>query len=102
MKDNREALEGEQTQGKDEGIQYRMTVSPAPTSIIAVYVFDSKALDTDIKATHMPTGTPSFVGSVITFPVLTGLLLNHLYRVEVRYSDGTNIIEPYFMVYCDR
>lgn len=100
--DNREVLEGQQAQGKDESIQYTMTVSPAPASIIGVYVFDAEALDTDIKATHMPSGAVSFVGSIITFPLLTALVLDHLYRVEVRYSDGTNTIEPYFMVYCDR
>ena len=100
--DNREVLEGKQAQGKDESIQYTMTVSPAPTSIIGVYVYDSKTLDTDAKATHMPSGAASFVGNVVTFPLLTALVLNHMYRVEVRYSDGTNTLEPYFMVYCNR
>jgi len=100
--DNREVLEGIQYQGKDESACYSVNVSPAPASIIGVYVFDTDDLDTDIKATHMPSGAASFVGNVITLPLLTALVMGHKYRVEVRYSDGTNTIEPYFMVYCNR
>lgn len=103
MNDNtRQVIEGQQAQGKDESIQYAITVSPAPASIIGVYVYNSKALNTDIKSTHMPTGSASFVGSVITLPLLTALVLGQVYRVEVRYTDGTNIIEPYFLVSCQR
>ena len=98
----REVTEGEQTQGKDETITYTMTVSPAPTSIVGVYVFNKTALDTDIKTTHMPTGSASFTGSVITLPPLTALVMGQKYRVEVRYSDGVNTLEPYILFVCDR
>ena len=102
MATRREVTEGEQTQGKDETITYTITVSPAPTSIIGVYVFNKTALDTDIKTTHMPTGSASFVGSVITLPPLTALVMGQKYRVEVRYSDGVNTLEPYIWFQCDR
>jgi hypothetical protein len=98
----REVAEGQQWQGKDEKITYTITVSPAPTSITAVYVFDCTDLDTDAKSTHMPTGSASFVGSVITLPPLTALVLDHEYRIECKYTDGVNILEPYFFVYCNR
>jgi len=97
----REVIEGKQTQGKDETITYTITVSPAPTSIVGVYIFDQEASATDIKTTHMPTGSTSFLASVITLPPLTALVRGHTYRVEVRYSDGVNVIEPYMVVYCD-
>lgn len=102
MAAHREVIEGEQRQGKDETITYTITVSPAPTSIVGVYVFDRTALDTDIKATHMPSGSASFVGSVITLPPLTALVTGRKYRVEVRYSDGVNVLEPYILFQCDR
>jgi len=102
MAGHRETIEGEQYQGKDETITYTLTVSPAPTSIVGVYVFDRTALDTDIKATHMPSGSASFTGNVITLPPLTALVMGHRYRVEVRYSDGVNVLEPYINFTCDR
>lgn len=102
MAAEREVIEGEQRQGKDETITYTITVSPAPTSIVGVYVFDKTALDTDVKSTHMPSGSASIAGSVITLPPLTALVLGHKYRVEVRYSDGVNTLEPYILFQCDR
>lgn len=102
MPARREVLEGQQAQGKDETITYTITVSPAPTSIVGVYVFEQQAPDTDIKAVKMPSGAASFVGSIITLPPLTALVKDSIYRVEARYSDGVNILEPYFLVLCER
>jgi hypothetical protein len=104
MADIREVIEGVQYQGKDESIQYTVTVNPAPQvgSTPMVYVFDEAAPDTDVKATVMPAGSLSFAGSVITLPNLTALTLHHSYRVEIRYTDGTNTLEPYFRVECHR
>lgn len=96
----REVLEGIQTQGADETITYTVTVSPAPTSIIGVDVFDERT-DLSVQPTVMPTGQASFVGSVITCPPLTALVVGKGYRVEVKYTEGTNIIECYFRVYCE-
>lgn len=100
--DSREVLEGRIEQGKDESIRYRITVDPAATSVISVQVFDVAALDTNIAATVMPDGNPTISGDEITLANLTGLTIDHTYRVEVRYTDGVNILEPWFGVVCVR
>jgi hypothetical protein len=104
MADSRQITEGVQYQGKDESVQYKITVDPVPLvgSTPTVYVFDSTAPDTDIKATVMPAGSLSFSGAIVTLPNLTGLTIGHLYRVEVRYTDSINTLEPYFLVSCNR
>lgn len=101
MARNREVSEGVQEQGADESIRYTLSVSPAPSSIISVKVYELPAY-TDVTATVMPSGTASYVGSVITLPLLTALTTDRAYRIEVRYSDGVNTIEPYMMVQCRR
>jgi hypothetical protein len=35
-------------------------------------------------------------------PPLTALVMGQEYRVEVRYSDGVNTLEPYILFQCDR
>jgi hypothetical protein len=99
---NREATGELAPQGQNESCVYAMTVDPAPASVIGVYVFDEKAPTVDIKATHMPSGAASIAGSIITLPALTALVDGHAYRIEVRYSDGAQTLEPYFIVYCER
>ena len=99
---SRQVLDGEIEQGRDETKTYTVTVSPTPTAVVGVYVFNKTSLDDDIKATHMPTGSASIGGNVITLPPLTGLLIGQKYRVEVRWTDGVNILENYIWFRCDR
>lgn len=97
----REVLEGLQPQGKDEVIVYTVTVSPAPTAVNGVTVTDEKT-DLDVTATVMPTGSPSYAGSVITLPPLRSLTEGRTYRVELQYTSGVNTLEPFFRVLCER
>lgn len=97
---SREVTEGLQQQGADESIQYALTVSPAPTEVSDVKVYDVTGIPVDVTATVMPTGAAAAVGAVITLPLLTALTVDHLYRVEVRYTDGVNVVEPFFRVLC--
>jgi hypothetical protein len=85
-------------QGVDEVIGYALTVDPAASSVVAVKVFDMSADALDVTSTVMPTGSASISGSNIILPQLRALTVSHTYRVEVRYSDGTNTFEPYFLV----
>ena len=97
---SREVTEGLQQQGADEAIQYTLTVAPTPTSVTDVTVYDVTGIPVDVTATVMPAGDAAVDGAVITLPLLTGLTADHLYRVEVRYTDGTNVVEPFFRVLC--
>lgn len=97
----REVIEGLQSQGVDEKVVYMMTVDPAPSSVIAVTVWDEH-VDEDVTEDVMPTGTAQISGSVVTLPRLLGLTEGRTYRVEVLYSDGTNELEPYFRVLCEQ
>lgn len=97
----REVIEGVQEQGADESVRYTVTVDPEPSSITAVKVYSLPAL-TDVTATVMPSGTASNVGGVITLPNITALTESVAYRVEIKYTDGTNTLEPYFIIQCRR
>lgn len=102
MSNSRGVVEGLQVQGVDEILVYSITVSPAPSSVSQVKVYDETASFLDVTATVMPTGSASYSGSVITLPALKLLTEGHVYRVEVLYGDGTNTFEPYFRVHGER
>ena len=87
-------------QGVDEEIVYTVDVSnvgSSPTSV-GVDVFLMNSPTTSVKATVMPSGSPSVVGNVITLPALKLLTANNTYRVEVKYTIGSSVVENYFHV----
>jgi hypothetical protein len=95
----REVVEGIQHQGVDEEIAYSVTTTPygpGPTNV-AIVAKDVTNSYLDVSSTVL-TGSSSVVGDVITLPKLKGLTLNHLYRIEVKFSSGGDIFEPYFLV----
>lgn len=98
----REVLEGEQPQGVDEAIAYLVTCDPAAVSVAAVTVYDETNASADVTSTVMPSGTATVSGGNIILPLLQNMTVGHLYRVEVRYSDGTNTLEPYLYVRAER
>ena len=98
---SRRVLEGTQTQGQDEAIQYRLNCTPPAASVIAVTVWDETTVE-DVTAAVLAAGEATVSGGAITLPLLSGLTARHIYRVEVRYSDGTNTLEPYFQVQAER
>ena len=98
----REVLEGEQPQGVDEAIAYRVLCDPAAVSVEGVTVYDETNASEDVTATVMPAGMATVSGGNIILPLLQDLTVGHLYRVEVAYSDGVNTIEPYVYVRAER
>ena len=96
----RRVLEGTQTQGQDEAIQYRLNCTPPAASVIAVTVWDETTVE-DVTG-DVTTGTATVSSGAVLLPVLHSLTARHVYRVEVRYSDGTNTLEPYFVVAGER
>ena len=98
----REVAEGIQIQGENEAIQYPISCDPAAVTVTLVRVIDV-ASGLVVTTTVMPTGTASIAddGDTIVLPIMRALTRAHMYRVEVRYSDGVNTIEPFFRVYCE-
>jgi len=91
-------ITGPPPQGVDEAIAYQVECTPPATAVIGVTVYDETDAGADVTATVMPAGTASISGGNITLPLLQDLTAEHLYRVEAQYSDGTSILEPYFLV----
>ena len=109
MTAKREVKEGKQYQGIEEEIAYTITTTPwgsSPTSITAkVFSLPDNGVDSDIVDTttdNMPSGSPSASGDVITLPVLKSLVLDTMYRVEVKFTCSGNIFEAYAYVKAER
>lgn len=99
MADLREVAEGIQYQGEDEEIVYTISTTnfgsdPSDVSVVVKDVTDD---DTDVTD-DVTTGDPSVFGDVITLPTISGLTANNLYRVDIKFSSGSNVFEPYFMI----
>lgn len=101
MADILEVSEGVRYQTSDETRVYTITTTnlvSSPTSTTAV-VYDE--LDnSDVTSTVMPSGSHSESGDVITLKPLTALTKGHSYRVEVKFTVGSNIFERYLRVKC--
>lgn len=96
---DREVQEGKQYQGVDESIAYTLDVSAVGSSPSSVAVVVKDVTNTaTVTATVMPTGSASVSGNVITLPALKLLTAGILYRVEVKYTISSNILESYFYV----
>src|SRR3990172_1901961 len=101
---SRQVLETDIRQGLDESISYTLTTTPwgsSPTSISVTAWDITYGEMTNVSSTVL-TGTPAAVGDVITLPVMAGLTENHAYRVEVKFTSGGHIFEPYFIVFAER
>jgi hypothetical protein len=98
----REAV-ARQSQGVDEEIVYSITTTAWGTgpSSVSFKVYDDSADFADVTSTVCP-GSASVVGDVITLPKLKALTPNHIYRVEVKFTAGGNVWEPYFTVLAER
>lgn len=98
----REVIEGQQPQGKDEAIAYHLLCDPPAVTVTAVKVYDETNASEDVTSTVMPAGDATADGGNIILPLLQSLTADHMYRVEVKYSDGTNTLEPYLLVKAER
>jgi hypothetical protein len=101
---SREVKQGRQSQGADERIAYTLTTTPwgsTPTGI-SVKAFDvTGGKRVDVTATVFPANAPTAAGDVITLSLLRALTPGHAYRIEVQFTTGGNLEEPYFFVDCD-
>lgn len=96
-----EIAEGLQEQSADEEQIYTITttnVVSSPTSSSAVAIDETTG--EIVTTTVFPTNSPSEDGDVITLSPLKSLTKGHTYRIEVKWTVGSNIFERYFRVEC--
>ena len=96
---SRKVKESPLYQGADEQIIYTLTTTPwgsTPTSQTMV-VKDVSADLADVTAT-VTTGSMSVSGDVITLSTIKSLTAGSKYRVEVKFTAGGSIWEPYFII----
>jgi len=97
-----EVTEGQQFQSADEEISYKLTTTnygSTPT-LVSVKAYDDNT-GRDVTATVFPTNTPTVLGDVITLSPLKALIKGYIYRIEIKFTAGSNIWEPYFKVKCE-
>lgn len=98
---SREVTQGEQRQGADERIAYTLTTTPwgsSPTSVSAKAFDVTGGRKVDVTSTVFPANSPSVAGDVITLSLLRALTPGRRYRIEVQFTSGGNLFEPYFYV----
>ena len=97
MANLREVTEGVQYQGVDEKVVYNVTSTPwgtepsAPTAVL-------KDPDGDDVSATMLSGSASASGDVITTPQVLNLIAGELYRLEIIFTTGGQILECYFEI----
>ncbi|MEE8307077.1 MAG: hypothetical protein V3R81_07410 [Gammaproteobacteria bacterium] len=96
----REAAEGVQIQGANEGVAYQLTVtnwasSPTSPSVTVTRTSD----DTDVTSTVMSPNSPTVASDVITLSPLDTLTAGEQYRVDVQFTaTGYSPADPFFYV----
>ena len=99
----REVKERGLRQGIEEEIIYSVTTTPwgsSPTDI-TVKAYDVDDDLTDVSSTVL-SGSASANGDVISLPTLKSLTAGKLYRVEVKFTSGSQIFECFFEVEAER
>ena len=94
---------GRPTQSATEQIAYLVDCTnwtESPTGPVVDYVFDETS-GSDVKATVMPSGSPSVTNAVLTLPLLQSLTVGRRYRVEFHLTgDNNNRLEAHIRVEC--
>jgi len=99
----REVAEGVQIQGEDEQIVYTLTTTPwgSNPSDVSMVVKDESDGYKDVTST-VTSGDISVDGDVITLKMIKSLTADHGYRVEVKFSSGGNIFEPFARIKAEK
>jgi len=96
----RQVLQRDLVQGEDEEIVYSITTTPwgsSPSNVSVVAYDVTYGQRTEVTSTVL-SGAASVTGDVITLPVLADLTEGNVYRIEVKFTAGGQIFEPYFIV----
>jgi hypothetical protein len=96
-----EVAEGIQAQSSTEELCYTITTTnygSSPTNV-SVKAYE-EGPETDITSTVFPTNNPTVASDIINLSPLKSLTKGKTYRIEVKFTSGSNIFEPYFRVKC--
>lgn len=100
----REVNESPVYQGANEGFPYALTTTPwgsTPASLTN-YLWDITDADNpvDVSSTLL-SGAASASGDIFTTKKVSGLTLNHNYRLDMRFTDSaSNVWEAYLLIKC--
>jgi hypothetical protein len=81
-------------QGVDEKIAYQLTTTPWGSSPGSVTVVLKDAESVDVSATCL-SGSASVSGNVITTPLVQSLVAGQAYRLEIKFTCGSNVFEAW-------
>ncbi len=100
---SRQTIERGLVQGEDEQVIFSITTTPwgsdpASVTVVAKDVDDDYA---DVSATVL-FGSPSVSGDVITLPTLKSLTAGKQYRIEVKFTVSSNVLEAFFFIKAQR
>ncbi len=96
-----EVIEGIQAQSADEEIIYSVTTTnwgsdPSNVSVVAY----EEGNPEPVTDTVFPVNSPVIVEDTITLSPLKALTAGKAYRIEVKFTSGSNVFECYFRVHC--
>ena len=103
----REIYQGLQEQGSSEVITYTLTttnwgsdpINPVATVYLLKLDGSNEAIDEDVTATVMPSGSATVSGDVITWKPLQLLTKGRKYRLEMYFEfAGGNSMEAYAII----
>ena len=96
-----EVAEGLKYQSADEQLAYSITTTNwvnNPTSPVVVAYNEQN--NENVTSTVFPTNSPSVSGDVISLSLLKSLNKGSSYRIEVKFTVGSNVYECFFRVKC--
>jgi len=97
---DREVAESPKYQGEDERIAYTVDTGDwggTPTAVdVKIYTYNGIAY-TDTTTTNL-SGAASVVADVITTPLVIALVAGVTYRLEIRFTSGGNVYEPFMQI----
>jgi len=104
---SREIREGIQPVGIDERPIFNLTTTPwgsAPTSVsVKAWKYNESAQTyTDVTSTVFAVNTPSVNGDVITLSPLIPQAIGDKYRIEIKFTTGGSVLEPYANILVER
>ena len=96
----REVKESPLKQGVDEQIAYQLTTTPwgSTPATITVAAYDVSDNGRTLVTSTILSGTASATGDVITLPTVKSLTADKRYRIEVKFTAGGQIFEPFFLI----
>jgi hypothetical protein len=95
---DRRIIESPLYQGVDEQIAYTLTTTPWGSSPSSVAVVLKNSAGTDVSSTCL-SGSASVAGDVITTPVVKSLTADAIYRLEIKFTVSSNIMEVWADIY---